>query len=74
MPEDKKDITHEPLMTVAEVARFLRKSEAWVYRKSRSGELPTIMVGRSRRFSRTAMSAWVSRHTHSRFHLDSYDL
>ena len=43
----------EPLMTVPELAQMLRKSEAWVYRKSRSGVIPTVMVGRSRRFSRS---------------------
>lgn len=50
----------EPLMTVSELAVWSGKSEAWIYRRSRSGELPTIMIGRSRRFSRAAIQEWLS--------------
>ncbi|NTU70470.1 MAG: helix-turn-helix domain-containing protein [Coriobacteriia bacterium] len=67
------NITQDPLMTVAELARFLRKSEAWVYRNSRSGVLPTIMVGRSRRFSRRAITGWLSRRSSSQLHDDMHN-
>lgn len=72
MPE-YMNITQGPLMTVAEVSLFLRKSEAWVYRNSRSGVLPTIMVGRSRRFSRRAIAGWVCRCSSSPLHDDMYN-
>lgn len=49
----------ETLMTVRDVAHFLRVSEAWVYRNSRSGALPTIRVGRARRFSRAEIAEWI---------------
>ena len=49
-------------MTVSDVALLLRKSEAWVYRNSRSGALPTVLVGRSRRFSSKDLDEWINRH------------
>jgi excisionase family DNA binding protein len=62
MPVTLANSTSEPLMTVSDVAQLLRKSEAWVYRNSRSGALPTVLVGRSRRFSSEDLDEWIRRH------------
>lgn len=51
-----------PLMTVRDVANMLQVSEKWVYRVARSGQLPSIRIGRVRRFSRTDIHAWIEKH------------
>ena len=43
----------ERLMTVAEVAEYLRVSTSWVYKKSNDGELPHTRVGALLRFRRS---------------------
>ena len=55
----ESESTPETFMTVRDVALLLRKSEAWVYRNSRSGVLPTILVGRSRRFTPDDINRWI---------------
>ena len=47
------------VMTVREVARYLRLSEAKVYRMARSGEIPVIRIGRAWRFKRELVDAWL---------------
>jgi predicted DNA-binding transcriptional regulator AlpA len=55
----ESESTPETFMTVRDVALLLRKSEAWVYRNSRSGVLPTILVGRSRWFTPDDINRWI---------------
>lgn len=53
--KDSKD----EVMTVAEVARYLRLSEAKVYRMAKAGEIPAIRIGRAWRFKRELIDAWL---------------
>lgn len=47
------------LLTAEEVARMLGVTAAWVYAQSRSGTIPTVTLGRYRRYRRAAIESWV---------------
>ena len=47
------------LMTAKEVGRLLGVPASWVYEQSRSGRIPTVNLGRYRRYRREAIEAWV---------------
>ncbi len=57
-------ITTQPpensLLTAAEVAELLGVPASWVYEQARRGRIPTITLGRYRRFRRQAIEAWVA--------------
>lgn len=46
------------IMTVAEVAEYLRLGEATVYRLAQDGEIPAVKVGRSWRFKKGLIDEW----------------
>ena len=47
------------LLTAAEVASMLGVPKTWVYEQSRAGRIPTVPLGRYRRFRPEAIEAWV---------------
>src|SRR4051794_37098270 len=47
------------LMTADEVARVLAVSEGWVNEQSRTGRIPTVRLGRYRRYRREAIEEWL---------------
>jgi excisionase family DNA binding protein len=47
------------LMTAGQVARLLGVPRTWVYEQSRCGRIPTVTLGRYRRYRREAIDAWV---------------
>lgn len=47
------------LLTAEQVARMLGVTPGWVYAQSRSGLIPTVTLGRYRRYRRGAIEAWV---------------
>jgi excisionase family DNA binding protein len=47
------------ILTAAEVAEYLRLGVATIYRMARQGEIPAVRVGRSWRFSRGLLAAWI---------------
>jgi excisionase family DNA binding protein len=49
------------LMTVTELAEYLRISRASVYRLVRQRQIPVSKVGRQLRFRRDAVDAWLSK-------------
>lgn len=51
----------EPLMTVADVARYLGKPKSWIYDNhgSQGARIPSRKVGQSLRFRRVEVDAWV---------------
>ncbi len=53
------------VMTVIEVAEYLRINPQTVYRKAKSGEIPVIRIGRVIRFRRTELEAWLSKKSSS---------
>lgn len=47
------------LLTADEVAAMLGMTAAWVYEQSRRGRIPTVTLGRYRRYRRAAIEEWV---------------
>jgi excisionase family DNA binding protein len=47
------------LLTAGEVAQLLGVPRTWVYEQSRCGRIPTVTLGRYRRYRREAIEAWV---------------
>jgi excisionase family DNA binding protein len=47
------------LLTATDVARMLGVRVDWVYAQSRAGRIPTVRLGRYRRFRREAIEAWI---------------
>ena len=45
------------VMTVSEVARYLRVNPQTVYRKAKAGELPALRIGRAIRFRKEELDA-----------------
>jgi excisionase family DNA binding protein len=47
------------LMNAGEVAELLGVPRSWVYEQSRRGRIPTVSLGRYRRYRREAIEAWI---------------
>ena len=47
------------VMTVSEVAEYLRVNPQTVYRKAKAGELPAVRIGRAIRFRKTELDEWM---------------
>jgi excisionase family DNA binding protein len=47
------------LLTAEEVAALLSVTPAWVYEQSRAGRIPTVTLGRYRRYRREAIDLWI---------------
>lgn len=47
------------VMTVSEVAEYLRVNPQTVYRKAKAGELPAVRIGRAIRFRRSELEEWL---------------
>jgi PTS system nitrogen regulatory IIA component len=56
---DRTPDMQDQILTVEEVAAYLRLSTATVYRMALAGEMPAKRVGRSWRFSQTVIDAWI---------------
>ena len=48
------------LLTAGDVAQLLGVPKSWVYEQSRAGRIPTVTLGRYRRYRREAIEAWVA--------------
>jgi excisionase family DNA binding protein len=49
----------EQLLTAGEVAEILGVRVDWVYAQSRAGQIPTVTLGRYRRYRREAIEDWI---------------
>ena len=49
---------HDAIMTVREVAAYLRLSEMTVYRLAQEGAIPAAKIGRTWRFRRDLIDEW----------------
>ena len=47
------------LLKASEVAEMLGVPVSWVYEQSRRGQIPTVTLGRYRRYRLEAIEAWV---------------
>jgi excisionase family DNA binding protein len=51
------------IMTVRDVAGYLRLSEAKVYKMAREGLIPAFRMGKNWRFKRQLIDEWIRRET-----------
>ncbi len=65
MPDQTVDspIGEHVVLTVRDVATYLRLSQAKVYRLAREGGVPAFRLGRSWRFRKDLIDAWMIRET-----------
>jgi excisionase family DNA binding protein len=47
-------------MKAGDVAQMLGVPTSWVYEQSRLGRIPTVTLGRYRRYRRVAIEAWIA--------------
>lgn len=50
------------LLTADQVAKWLGVPTSWVYEQSRRGSIPTVALGRYRRYRAEAIAEWVKEH------------
>ena len=61
MPDSPQKTKDDPaVLTVHEVAEYLRISEAKVYRLARDGVLPVVRIGKTWRFRRDLLDDWLA--------------
>ena len=53
------------LLTAAEIAELLGVPNSWVYQQSRAGRIPTVRLGRYRRYRREAIEVWLREIEHA---------
>lgn len=56
----KPPLAENPLWTAHEVAELLGVSHEYVWQLSREGRIPTVCLGRTRRYRRDSVLAWVA--------------
>jgi len=57
------------LMTVHEVADYLRLSEAKVYKMANDGHVPALRMGKTWRFKKELIDEWIRRETELALHV-----
>ena len=57
--EEHKGIADSTIMTVKDVAKYLRMSEAKVYKLVKEGVLPVVRIGKTWRFRKDLLNAWL---------------
>ena len=58
MQENNPKLKEKVIMTVPEVAEYLRLSQAKVYRMAKAGSLPATQIGTSWRFRKDLIDQW----------------
>lgn len=48
------------LLDAGQVAELLRVTKGWVYAETRAGRMPHVVMGRYRRYRRSAIAAFVA--------------
>ncbi len=56
----------DELMTLEEVAAYLRLSKDTLYRMAQTGKIPASKVGNQWRFRRTEIDTWLEQHKNTR--------
>jgi excisionase family DNA binding protein len=67
-PKDMNGQENISIMTVREVANYLRLSEAKVYRLANQGYVPSFRLGKSWRFRRDLLDEWMIKETQQVLH------
>jgi excisionase family DNA binding protein len=61
---DRHPVSDSEILTVLEVARFLRVPKSTVYKLARLGVLPASKIGKHWRFLRRDIQGWMQRGSH----------
>ena len=64
LPERRKVVKDSAIMTVKDVAEYLRMSEAKIYKLVKEGVLPVVRIGKSWRFRKDLLDAWLESSTY----------
>ena len=56
------------LMTIKEVANYLRLSKVTVYKMTRQGKIPASKIGRQWRYNKAEIDSWVKQKSNSNHH------
>ena len=56
------------LLSIAQVCQEIGMGKSWVYRRLRSGEIPSIKLGRSIKVTREDLKEYLERHRHPAAH------
>jgi excisionase family DNA binding protein len=57
--EEQRVVTDSAIMTVKDVAEYLRMSEAKVYKLVKEGLLPVVRIGKTWRFRKDLLDDWL---------------
>jgi excisionase family DNA binding protein len=60
--------TMQRLMTIKEVADYLRLSKVTVYKMTREGKIPASKIGKQWRYNKTEIDSWVKQKSNSKHH------
>jgi excisionase family DNA binding protein len=56
-------IIYSDVMTVHDLAIYLKMSDAKIYRMARAGKLPVIRIGKTWRFKKDMVDNWLMQHS-----------
>jgi excisionase family DNA binding protein len=57
----EREPTLEPLLEAKQVAELLGVDRAYIYSQSRAGKIPSIKLGKYRKFSPSQLKKWLDR-------------
>ena len=58
----------QKLMTIKEVADYLRLSKVTVYKMTRQGKIPALKIGKQWRYNKSEIDTWVKQKSNSEHH------
>lgn len=58
----------QKLMTIKELADYLRLSKVTVYKMTRQGKIPALKIGKQWRYSKSEIDTWVKQKSNSEHH------
>ena len=61
---------HRTIMTVHEVAQYLRMSDTKVYRLVKAKQIPVARIGKTWRFRKDLLDEWLSQRTEASLKVD----
>lgn len=67
------DAQNDEVMTISDVAQYLRISEAKVYELARNGAIPALRIGKSWRFQKDLLKQWVRKSAEANINLSDPD-
>jgi excisionase family DNA binding protein len=56
---ERRPLAGDPLLSAEQVGELLGVPRSWVWEQSRRGRIPTVRLGRYRRYRREAIERWI---------------